>query len=649
MLEEASVNEAFVKSFHSDAELENLIRLIKYEPADMAGTPRLEGFPSNETDYLSSENNAISKKFIEKIMSEISTPEGTMSICTYIPESMKFRARLYVEAPKSNIKSSLEKNEEASQLLQTLQEDKKKIVTTLQPKTSHDNVGNKGDDKETREKNIKQPEWSYKKTEEIDASSVKNTKSGKSKNNVKRKEYNLAIPNSMSIQKSHHIQSQIELWKKMNKKTSHHKETKSLYKSELPRCYSFPVLSRRTTEISQEEKSSDTVLECLPRRSSARRLIFGCKILKKARLKSQSVGSFTPLLFKCQYNFLSNETLSQKVSKTGSKELHAMANAEILQQDTPRGITQYMLSNRKFIENGVTILPTSKIMRKMYVFKMEPVDPKLNWFYVYRNEVLKYYDTGELLAKIYSSERGILFYKNGLKALDFRPSAELDVGQIYLIFGCNDNTNLHEKKPFSIVACFDQMGNGIVYDHCGKVRLKYNQTEGIVLDKKIGPHTRWQWHCLNDPPDLVHVHLEKYESKLQNNYDRKAATKTFHADMVAIELENIARQKASKMATKFRPYQIRMKVVKLNDYISLRILNQSNIYILFRNGKTRLKLNVGMKLKVDEIIDMQTSDVSEVFTPYDKGIPILHESSQDIQDFIKEAELFQKSSRLSYN
>ncbi|VVC86117.1 unnamed protein product [Leptidea sinapis] len=87
-----------------------------------------------------------------------------------------------------------------------------------------------------------------------------------------------------------------------------------------------------------------------------------------------------------------------------------------------------MLSNRKFIENGVTILPTSKIMRKMYVFKMEPVDPKLNWFYVYRNEVLKYYDTGELLAKIYSSERGILFYKNGLKALDFRPSA----GERYL-------------------------------------------------------------------------------------------------------------------------------------------------------------------------------------------------------------------------
>lgn len=107
-----------------------------------------------------------------------------------------------------------------------------------------------------------------------------------------------------------------------------------------------------------------------------------------------------------------------------------------------------------------------------------------------------------------------------------------------------------------------------------------------------------------------------------------------HPEMLAIELDNFVKEKANKLLQKFKPFQIRMKAVKLNDHFALKILDQANIYLLFRDGATSLKLNLGMLLISDEIIDTDTSDMADVATPYDK-LPPKTDSVENIQKILK--------------
>lgn len=139
----------------------------------------------------------------------------------------------------------------------------------------------------------------------------------------------------------------------------------------------------------------------------------------------------------------------------------------------------------------------------------------------------------------------------------------------------------------------------------------------MVLDRGIGPVSHWKWHTLNDPPVLQQVmidtqmaHKDPQIIKLGSPADVK--TRPDNEEMLAIEFDNFIKEKSKKLSQKFKPFQIKMKALKINEHFSLKVLDQATIYLIYRDGSTNLKLNIGMVLDHQEIVDTDTAEVGEV-------------------------------------
>ncbi|XP_038216712.1 uncharacterized protein LOC119835790 [Zerene cesonia] len=431
----------------------------------------------------------------------------------------------------------------------------------------------------------------------------------------------------------------------------------------LPQIDSLPALPQKKKQVVHED--SESILECAPEHSERNEMIRGTKIVHLDPNYKMTKPSIEPLLFRKQYNYaipyeeppqqidatlLEEKEMPSKVCELRSKLKIMCCDSEWIPQSFYLGIIRYVLSNREFIDKGWTKLPIIKIMRKMNIYKMIPAYPQFDWFKNHCKERVLFYDSGEVLAEIYENGCGKWFYRNGLIALDYFNSEEINVKQRYIIYGCNDEFKFNTKRPVTVLACFDHLGHGIVFDHTGKVRLKYNQSEGIIIDEKIAPPSRWKWHTLNDPPVLENAYID---NKVKFNQDKRNLLsvhlsdseeniKPMNEEMLVIEFENFVKAKAAKMLQQFKPFQIRMKVVKINDFFSLRVIDQANIYILYRTGHISLKLNIGMHLKSDEIIDTEIVEISEVSTPYDSDIS-MSKSVTDIQKILENAKNFYKS------
>ncbi|KAM3967583.1 uncharacterized protein ACR2FA_011074 [Aphomia sociella] len=273
--------------------------------------------------------------------------------------------------------------------------------------------------------------------------------------------------------------------------------------------------------------------------------------------------------------------------------------------------------DRTFIDKGWTMLPTEKVVRKMNVYRMRPAHPEFDWFEHNKSKRIMQYDTGEKLAEFEDNGRGRWFYRNGRLALDYYDAEELNAQQRFVVYSSGEPDERGRSHPVTILGTFDYLGNGIVFDHAGKIRLKYNQTEGVLLDRSIGPVSHWKWHTLNDPPVLQQVMIDTQMArkdseilKLGGPSDNK--TLPDNEEMLAIEFDNFIKEKGKKLSQKFKPFQIKMKALKINKHFSLRVLDQATVYLLYRDGSTNLKLNIGMVLDHQEIVDTDTAEVGEV-------------------------------------
>lgn len=187
--------------------------------------------------------------------------------------------------------------------------------------------------------------------------------------------------------------------------------------------------------------------------------------------------------------------------------------------------------------------------------------------------------------------------------------------------------------------------NYFVYLLC--CRLKYNQTEGVVLDRSIGPVSHWKWHTLNDPPVLQQVMIDTQMShkdpgvlKLGGAQDDK--TRPDNEDMLAIEFDNFIKEKSKKLSQSFKPFQIKMKALKINEHFSLRVLDQATVYLIFRDGTTNLKMNIGMILDHKEIVDTDTAEVGEVSNNMER-LPARTDSLAGLQKSIAHAQHYDRT------
>ncbi|XP_063357947.1 trichohyalin-like [Cydia amplana] len=330
-------------------------------------------------------------------------------------------------------------------------------------------------------------------------------------------------------------------------------------------------------------------------------------------------------------------TQSQQKSSTSGNEKTKSSDSE-----GAKGVITYTLSDRQFIENGWTMLPTEKVVRKMNVYRMRPAKPEFDWFEHHKNKGELSYDSGEKLAEFDDNGRGRWYYRTGELALDYYDAEETNAGQRFVVYSTGQPDERGRSRPRTLLATFDYSGNGIVFDHTGKIRLKYNQTEGVVLDRTIGPVSHWKWHTLNDPPVLQQVMIEtqmpyKDPTILAMGDKNADAKRPDNEEMLAIEFENFLKEKRQKLTQSFKPFQIKMKAMKINEYFSLRVLDQASIYLLFRDGTTNLKLNIGMLLDHKEIVDTDTAEIGEVSNTLDK-LPACTDSIAELQKAVAKAQ-----------
>ncbi|XP_013135170.1 PREDICTED: uncharacterized protein LOC106100717 isoform X2 [Papilio polytes] len=384
-----------------------------------------------------------------------------------------------------------------------------------------------------------------------------------------------------------------------------------------------PPKVEKTPSDSQEDSDLDTDIEELLKKSKlikVNEIIIGQKILKQ-RLhdKRDKRKEIRPLLFESTFYVVDTEVKKEVMDKKTSIDIctEGKRKRKDSDQEAAKGTVRYALSNRSFIDKEWTMLPTEKIVRKLNVYRMRPSHPEFDWFENNKSKQVMYYDTGEILAEFHEDGRGRWYYRNGRLALDYYNAEEMNAGQRYVVYSNGEPDDQGCPRPITVLATFDYLGNGIVFDHTGKTRLKYNQTEGIVLDKSIGPVSHWKWHELNDPPILQKVMLDTQMAVKDPEILKLGGrdTQTLRPDneeMLAIEFDNFIKEKSKKLTQKFKPFQIKMKALKVNENFSLRVLDQASVYLTFRDGPTNMKLNLGMILDHKEIVDTDTAEVGEV-------------------------------------
>ncbi|XP_052746961.1 uncharacterized protein LOC112053730 isoform X2 [Bicyclus anynana] len=320
---------------------------------------------------------------------------------------------------------------------------------------------------------------------------------------------------------------------------------------------------------------------------------------------------------------------------------------KIVEPDVPKGVIRYALSDRTFIEKGWTMLPTEKVVRKMNVYRMRPAHPEFDWFEHNKNKKMMRYDTGEKLAEFDDNGRGRLYYRSGRLALDYYDAEEINAHQRFVIHSSGEIDARGCSRPLAILATFDYLGNGIVFDHTGKIRLKYNQTEGVVLDRSIGPVSHWKWHTLNDPPVLQQVMIDtqmahKDPEILKLGGPQESKSRQDNEEMLAIEFDNFVKEKSKKLSQKFKPFQIKMKALKINEYFSLKVLDQATIYLIYRDGSTNIKINLGMILDHQEIVDTDTAEVGEVSNSLER-FPARTDSLAGLQNSVAYAQRIERA------
>lgn len=168
-----------------------------------------------------------------------------------------------------------------------------------------------------------------------------------------------------------------------------------------------------------------------------------------------------------------------------------------------------------------------------------------------------------------------------------------------------------------------------------------------MLDRGIGPVTHWKWHTLNDPPVLQQVMIDtqmahKDPKILKMGGAADVKDRSDNEEMLAIEFDNFIKEKSKKMSQAFKPFQIRMKALKINEQFSLKVLDQANVYLIFRDGSIRLKQNIGMVLDPQEIVDTDTAELGEVTNNMER-LPARTDSIAALQRTIANAQQYEKT------
>lgn len=227
------------------------------------------------------------------------------------------------------------------------------------------------------------------------------------------------------------------------------------------------------------------------------------------------------------------------------------------------------------------------------------------------------------------------------------------------------------KRKSQIIAVFDTMGNGAVFDEEGKTRISFNQIGGVWQDNPTGIPLTWRWDIFERTPILESVYVEKSAAHLEKYFysptmkmfrSNKASTpslvsrtkekKTEDAKPVVEEEYYEEKEEEEEKAQEVETEQIYSSdacylkpiFVQMNDYISLKILNRRTVTLRFLANTKNVRIELGTILNLTKEVGFYFVDMRVKFSllkcKFDDPIHIRPDSS--VYNIYKELEKIKK-------
>ncbi|XP_034183601.2 uncharacterized protein LOC117605908 [Osmia lignaria lignaria] len=289
---------------------------------------------------------------------------------------------------------------------------------------------------------------------------------------------------------------------------------------------------------------------------------------------------------------------------------------------------EYQLSNQHFAKLGWTMIPIAKTLKKVVQYRTKPAKPHLDWFKKQRYNGQTYYDDGTTVFLNFRQDgSGEVYYPNGKLAIGvYKPSnCQYDMCTVFSPGG-KDLMGIERKSQ--IVALFDSMGNGAIFDEDGATSLSYNQIGGIWRDNPAGLPFTWMWDTDQKKSIIKTVYMEKSAERLEKLLpsttkvsqkssgstkasvtpasSRNKEKKVVEQKPVVVKHQKEEEEKAvatgDNSLAKYSkdPCHFKTIRIKLNDFICCRILNRSNINLQFSAGKKNIRIELGTVLDLDK-------------------------------------------------
>ncbi|XP_047353525.1 uncharacterized protein LOC124950610 [Vespa velutina] len=308
---------------------------------------------------------------------------------------------------------------------------------------------------------------------------------------------------------------------------------------------------------------------------------------------------------------------------------------------------EYQLSNEHFVKLGWTVLPIRKFMRKIYLYESKMAKPHLDWFKKYRYEERRYYEDGVTpFLSFHPDETGKVFYPNGRTAVKLHKPENREY-DMYTVFtpGGKDIVGV-VRKP-QIIAVFDSLGNGVILDENGITRLSYNQIGGIWRDNPGGLPFLWTWSSNVEEPIIENVYsirstsdLEELFPSLKKNLKSNEITKTSLPSTMTprnrekaevtndeqkpvVVVNAVVEEREKYLESEFfndkrRIFHsmekdnktIKIICMKLNKYLSFRILDRKNINLKFFAGTRSIRIELGTILNYEKKLKSYHEDTT---------------------------------------
>ncbi|XP_073971792.1 uncharacterized protein isoform X3 [Rhodnius prolixus] len=230
-----------------------------------------------------------------------------------------------------------------------------------------------------------------------------------------------------------------------------------------------------------------------------------------------------------------------KKSKKGKKTKGAKSGKKKDERETPKKslkpVMTYRLSDLSNLKNGISVVPAETYTRKIISFRAEPAKPEISCFRLLPNEEVYYYSPN-LIAALFNPEgTGYILYPNRDIAIEITRGR---IGKKVVVYTESKTDKLGNYVASVPVAIFDDLGNGVVFDKYGKIRLNYDQGEGALYDTPSKVPFYWKWHKSqfliqrrqelryvdeDEPDNAVEDEEEAVESQEKTPEDKKKTKK----------------------------------------------------------------------------------------------------------------------------